>query len=78
MRPRRNSSLEETTVSMDTKSLVESRAQDHGLILRALGDTCAFCPPLIITEAEIDELFDRFERALSDTEAWVEKNGLRN
>jgi 4-aminobutyrate--pyruvate transaminase len=55
-----------------------SRAQDHGLILRALGDTCAFCPPLIITEAEIDELFDRFERALSDTEVWVEKSGFRS
>jgi 4-aminobutyrate---pyruvate transaminase len=55
-----------------------SRAQDHGLILRALGDTCAFCPPLIITEAEIDELFDRFQKALADTEAWVEKNRFRN
>jgi 4-aminobutyrate--pyruvate transaminase len=54
-----------------------SRAQDHGLILRALGDTCAFCPPLIITEAEIDELFDRFQKALADTEVWVEKNGFR-
>lgn len=53
------------------------RAQDHGLIVRALGDTIAFCPPLIITKEEIHELFDRFERALADTEAWVEKHGLR-
>jgi 4-aminobutyrate--pyruvate transaminase len=48
-----------------------ARAQDHGLILRAMGDTVAFCPPLIIREEEIDELFDRFEKALEDTEAWV-------
>jgi 4-aminobutyrate--pyruvate transaminase len=34
------------------------------LIVRALGDSVAFSPPLIITEAEIDEMFDRFEKAL--------------
>ncbi|MDH3452859.1 MAG: aminotransferase, partial [Gammaproteobacteria bacterium] len=32
-------------------------AQEHGLIVRALGDTVAFCPPLIISADEIDELF---------------------
>ena len=53
------------------------RAQERGLIVRALGDTIAFCPPLIIQEQEIDELFDRFAHALNDTEAWVENKGLR-
>jgi len=38
--------------------------QDEGLIIRAIGETIAFCPPLIITAAEIDELFARFGRAL--------------
>ncbi len=38
--------------------------QDEGLIIRAIGETIAFCPPLIISEAEIDELFARFGRAL--------------
>ena len=50
----------------------------HGLILRSLVDSVAFCPPLIITEAQIDDMFDRFAKALDETEAWVEKNGLRN
>ncbi|MFH1243021.1 MAG: aspartate aminotransferase family protein [Pseudomonadota bacterium] len=54
-----------------------ARAQHHGLILRSLGDNIAFCPPLIIRENEIDELFDRFLKALADTEVWVEKGGLR-
>jgi 4-aminobutyrate--pyruvate transaminase len=36
----------------------------------------AFCPPLIITEAEIDELFDRYERALARTLNWVMAEGL--
>lgn len=53
-------------------------AQDEGLITRAVGgDSMAFCPPMIIEEAEIDALFDRFERALARTEAWVAENGLR-
>lgn len=37
---------------------------EEGLIIRAIGDTIAFCPPLIITAAEIDEMFARFARAL--------------
>jgi 4-aminobutyrate---pyruvate transaminase len=48
-------------------------AQSRGLIVRPSpsGDTIAFCPPLVITEEEIDELFDRFELALADVEADV-------
>lgn len=41
-------------------------AQQHGLIVRAMGDTLAFCPPLIITPSQIDDLFERFGRALAD------------
>src|SRR5215468_7876489 len=47
----------------------QTRAQAHGLIVRNLGDTIALCPPLIITEAEIDEVLRRFEKALSETAA---------
>lgn len=43
---------------------VTAQAQENGLILRAMGDSVAFSPPLIITEAEIDDMFDRFEKAL--------------
>ncbi|KUL96473.1 aminotransferase [Bosea sp. WAO] len=39
-------------------------ALSEGLIIRALGDTIAICPPLIITESELEELFGRFHRAL--------------
>jgi 4-aminobutyrate--pyruvate transaminase len=52
-------------------------AEDHGAILRAMGDTIGFCPPMIITEAELNELFDRTEKALDDTEGWVGKEELR-
>ena len=46
-------------------------ALDHGVITRALGDTINMCPPLIITEAQIDALYDRIGQALDDTLAWV-------
>lgn len=39
-------------------------ALGQGLIVRALGDTIVFCPPLIITPEELTELFERFERAM--------------
>lgn len=52
-------------------------ALDQGLIVRALGSTIAICPPLIIDKSEVDELFDRLDRALDETEAWVAKEGLR-
>ena len=42
---------------------------EEGLIIRAIGDVIAFCPPLIITSEQIDELFDRFGRALARFEA---------
>lgn len=40
-------------------------SQEEGLIIRAIGDIIAFCPPLVINAAETDEMFDRFGRALA-------------
>ncbi len=42
-------------------------AEAHGLIVRAIGDTISFCPPLVINESEIEELILRFQLALDDT-----------
>ena len=58
-------------------SFCRVRAEDYGLIVRDLTDSIAFCPPLIITESEIEEMFDRFAKALEETEAWVQDNNLR-
>ena len=55
---------------------VMGRAVEHGLLVRALvGDTIAMCPPLIITEGEIDDLFDRLGKALDDTHETLAKRG---
>jgi 4-aminobutyrate---pyruvate transaminase len=53
-----------------------ARALAHGVIFRNLGDTIACCPPMIINEAEIDELLAGFGKALEDTAAWVAEQGL--
>jgi 4-aminobutyrate--pyruvate transaminase len=52
-------------------------AEEEGLIVRFLmGDVLSICPPLIITPADIDELFDRLSRALDRTLAWVKHERL--
>ncbi|MBV9769012.1 MAG: aspartate aminotransferase family protein [Bryobacterales bacterium] len=52
------------------------RAQHHGLIVRPIGDSIAFCPPLIISDDEIDLMCDRFALALDDTLAMVRQRGI--
>ncbi|MDG2237537.1 MAG: aminotransferase [Arenicellales bacterium] len=51
-----------------------ARAQARGLIVRALpGDVIGICPPLIITETQIDELFDSLAEAVSETEGLLRR-----
>ncbi len=57
-------------------AFLNKRAHHHGLIVRAMGDTIGFCPPLIISEAEIDLMLERFSVALEDTFAMVRERGL--
>jgi len=46
---------------------VMNAARKHGLITRAMpGDGIAICPPLIITEDEIAEMFKRYKLALDE------------
>jgi 4-aminobutyrate--pyruvate transaminase len=42
--------------------------QKNGLIVRAIGDVIAICPPLIITEEQVDEMFDILEASLNEFE----------
>ena len=43
------------------------RAQKRGLILRAMGDRVAFSPPPVISDSEVNDMFDRFADALAET-----------
>jgi len=70
-----------TKESFDPKAGVGAflvrRAQQHGVILRNMPtDIVAFCPPLIVSENQIDEILAGFDKALGDTEAMVRERGL--
>jgi 4-aminobutyrate--pyruvate transaminase len=52
-------------------------AENEGLIVRAvIGDTVTLSPPIVISEEEIDELFDRLGRALDRTLDWAKREQL--
>ncbi len=61
---------------VNAAGFLAKRCQHHGLILRAIGDTIAFCPPLIIEEHEIDLMLERFGLALEDTLDMARERGL--
>ncbi len=48
---------------------------ERGVIGRAIADTLAFCPPMIVTEDEIDEIFAPVEAALDATLDWARTEG---
>lgn len=50
---------------------VNAALQAGGVISRNMGDALAFCPPLIISDAEIDFLLDRLGKALDTVAAEV-------
>ena len=49
------------------------RAGEHGLIVRNVGESVAICPPLVIDDKQVDELFAKLALALDDTLAYVNK-----
>jgi 4-aminobutyrate--pyruvate transaminase len=60
------------------KETLRRVCQERGLIIRATGATDAMCfsPPLIISEAEVDEMFDIFAGALDEVARRVARDGL--
>jgi 4-aminobutyrate--pyruvate transaminase len=45
---------------------LEMRCLGHGLIVRAIGDTIAISPPLIITADEVADLLTRLETGIAE------------
>lgn len=55
----------------------QKACQDNGLIVRAVaGSSIALCPPLVITEAHVDEIIESMGKALDATLGYVRKEGL--
>ena len=57
-------------------AFIFERAHKHGLIIRNIQDTIAFCPPLIITEAQVDDMVDRFARTMKDAEEFAMRGAV--
>lgn len=53
---------------------IQAKAMENGVIVRALRDVIAFCPPLIIDRQQIDMMFDGVEKALDAMEPSMQAN----
>ena len=49
---------------------------EHGVILRPVVDSICFCPPMICTEAQIREMFDKFRKALAEAQTWLKTQAV--
>lgn len=49
--------------------LMNAAMQRNGLISRNMGDAVAFCPPMILTREQADEMLDIIARSLDEVEA---------
>ncbi len=55
----------------------QQRCQENGLLLRAMaGNNLAFCPPLIIDTAQVDEIIDKVGKSLDETLDFVQQQKL--
>jgi 4-aminobutyrate--pyruvate transaminase len=52
-----------------------NRVMEAGLITRPIGNSVAFCPPLIIGHDDIREMFRRFRKALNETLDFMVREG---
>jgi len=56
--------------------MVAARAQENGLICRAIGDTIAICPPLIINEEQVEEVVTRLRKSIREVAVQAKKDGM--
>ncbi len=54
---------------------VDATSKRHGLIVRVVGDRLVFAPPLVIEEAEIEEIAERLARTLDDVAHGLRQEG---
>ncbi len=47
-------------------AMIAGILQEKGVVGRAMGDALAFCPPMIITEAQVDAMVDILEASLDE------------
>lgn len=50
--------------TLSVSERIANACTDQGLICRPLGQSIVLCPPFILTEPQMDEMFDKLDRAL--------------
>jgi 4-aminobutyrate--pyruvate transaminase len=61
--------------ALNVGARVDTAAQQHGLLLRVVGDRLVFAPPLVIEASEIEDISARLERALDDVADELKREG---
>ncbi|MAQ37630.1 MULTISPECIES: aminotransferase [Thioclava] len=57
--------------SLSVSERIANACTDQGLICRPLGQSVVLCPPFILTESQMDEMFEKLETALKKVFAEV-------
>jgi len=57
--------------ALSVSERIANACTDQGLICRPLGQSIVLCPPFIMTEAQMDEMFGKLETALGKVFAEV-------
>jgi L-2,4-diaminobutyrate transaminase len=57
---------------------MQERLLEEGLISRPIGNSMAFSPPLIVTDAEVEEIVERFDRGLDRLTKDLRSDGIWN
>ena len=58
-------------------AMIDAHCQENGLILRPIINMCVFSPPLIISESQIDQMFDILEGGIRKTTDDLIKQGVK-
>ncbi|MEM6727061.1 MAG: aminotransferase [Pseudomonadota bacterium] len=51
---------------LNVSERIANTCTDHGLICRPLGQSIVLCPPFIMTDAQMDEMFEKLDGALAE------------
>ena len=55
---------------------LQGKCEANGLLIRAMGDSIGFCPPLIIDAETIGDMMARFGKSLDETLDWAKAEGI--
>ncbi len=58
-------------------AMIDAHCQENGLILRPIINMCVFSPPLIITDTQIDQMFDILEGGIRKVTDDLVKQGIK-